>query len=191
MDLAALIQSHGYWILAAACLLEGETVVALAGFAAHQGHLNLAAVVAVAATAGFAGDQFYFWLGRRHGEAVLARFPAVARETQRVQGQVDRWRGWLIVGLRFAYGLRIAGPILLGTTPMPAWRFALFNALGAALWAILFSGLGWAFGHAVEAAIGRAARIEAGLLAIVAIAAAAWLLRRRRRAARPHRDDGG
>ena len=56
MDIGELLRSHGYWILALGCLLEGETVLALAGFAAHDGHLRLEAVIAVAAVAGFAGS---------------------------------------------------------------------------------------------------------------------------------------
>jgi hypothetical protein len=35
LDLPALIQSHRYLVLVIGCLLEGETLLALAGFAAH------------------------------------------------------------------------------------------------------------------------------------------------------------
>ncbi|HET7862826.1 MAG TPA: DedA family protein, partial [Burkholderiaceae bacterium] len=76
--LGTLIETHGYWVLALGCLLEGETVLVLAGFAAHRGYLDPAAVFGIAAAAGFCGDQVYFWLGRRHGPAVLTRWPSVA-----------------------------------------------------------------------------------------------------------------
>jgi membrane protein DedA with SNARE-associated domain len=84
MNLGALIESHGYWVLAIGCLLEGETLLVLAGFAAHRGYLNPGAVLAIAATAGFVGDQFYFWLGRRHGPAILSRWPSLADQSDRV-----------------------------------------------------------------------------------------------------------
>lgn len=191
-DLAAITQAHGYWILAAGCLFEGETIVALAGFAAHRGHLQLPAVFIVAALAGFAGDQFFFWLGRRHGAAVLARLPGAARQASRVRRLFDRRPAAWIIGVRFAYGLRIVGPILLGTMDVPAARFALFNAVGAILWALLFGSLGWLFGRAAEALLGRVAHFEAGALSIVAIAAVIWLILRRRRASTETggRDDG-
>ena len=48
MTLAALIQAHGYWVLAVGCLLEGETILVLAGFAAHRGYLDSLAVLAIA-----------------------------------------------------------------------------------------------------------------------------------------------
>ena len=60
MSLATLIETHGYWMLAVGCLLEGETILILAGFAAHRGYLHPADVLAIAAAAGIAGEQFYF-----------------------------------------------------------------------------------------------------------------------------------
>ena len=38
MDLAALVTQYGYAAVAVGCLLEGETVLLLAGFAAHRGY---------------------------------------------------------------------------------------------------------------------------------------------------------
>ncbi len=61
MDPGQLIGAHGYWVLALGCLLEGETLLVIAGYAAHRGYLDPVAVIAVASMAGFAGDQFYFW----------------------------------------------------------------------------------------------------------------------------------
>lgn len=80
MDIAALIQQYGYLAVAVGCLLEGETVLLLAGFAAHRGYLAWPAVLAVAALAGFAGDMIFFLLGRRHGPRMLARWPRIAAQ---------------------------------------------------------------------------------------------------------------
>jgi len=71
MALDSLIVSHGYWILAVGCLLEGETVLILAGYAAHRGYLDPFWVVAVASAGGFLGGRGYFWLGRRPATVVL------------------------------------------------------------------------------------------------------------------------
>lgn len=181
-----LLQAHGYWVLALGCLLEGETVLLLAGLAAHRGLLDPATVVAVAAASGFAGDEFFFWLGRRHGAAVLARWPTLARQSARVRALLERWHEAVIVGVRFAYGLRVAGPVLLGSTPLPAWRFALFNALGACLWAAAVAALGWSFGAAAQALLGRLRHLEGWLfVALLVLALALALLRHL--AARRHR----
>jgi len=181
VDLATLIAHYGYLAVAVGCLLEGETVLALAGFAAHGGHLGLPQVILVAAAAGFAGDQFFFWVGRRHGSGVLQRFPSVAAHAARVQALIERYHEWVIVGVRFAYGLRIAGPILIGASDVPAWRFALFNALGAAIWAPAVALAGWFLGHLAQALLGDLRRIEHWLLlAIALVGVALWWWRRRR-----------
>jgi membrane protein YqaA with SNARE-associated domain len=133
MNLSTLIETHGYWLLAIGCLLEGETILILAGFAAHLGYLNPYGVVAIASMTGFAGDQFYFWLGRRHGNAVLARWPKVAEQSERLQRLMEHYHAAVIIGVRFAYGLRIAGPVLIGMSSISRLKFALFNALGALL----------------------------------------------------------
>jgi membrane protein DedA with SNARE-associated domain len=105
-----LLLTHGCWVLALGCLLEGETLLVLAGFAAHRGLLDLKAVVAVAALAGFCGDELFFWLGRRHGAALLARWPRLARRSVQMHTLIERWHEALIVGVRFAYRTGCASP---------------------------------------------------------------------------------
>ncbi len=181
MNLSTLIETHGYWLLAIGCLLEGETILILAGFAAFRGHLDPLAVVLIATTAGFTGDQFYFWLGRRHGNAVLARWPKVAAQSERLQRLMDRYHAVVIIGVRFAYGLRIAGPVLIGMSSISRLKFALFNALGALLWAMLIGGIGWVFGETAKAILGHIKHVEGWLLLGLAVASLLlWWIRSRR-----------
>ena len=173
-----LLQAHGYWLLALGCLLEGETVLVLAGFAAHRGLLDPLAVVAVAAASGFAGDETFFWLGRRHAAALLARWPGLARQSARVQRLIERWHEPVIIGIRFAYGLRVAGPVLIGSSAVSAWRFAFFNAVGALLWASVVGAVGWSYGAAAEAMLGRLRHLEGRLfLGLLLLALLVALLR--------------
>lgn len=174
-----LIVTHGYWVLVVACLLEGETVLVLAGFAAHRGILDPVAVWAIAAAAGFTGDQLFFWLGRHRGQAVIRRWPSIARHAAVIGRLQERWHAALIIGVRFAYGLRIAGPILIGASGVRPARFAVFNAVGALVWATLVGGAGWLFGEAAERALGPLQQAEAwGLAALLAVCVAAWAVRR-------------
>lgn len=181
MDWAALMQTHGYWVLAVGCLLEGETILLLAGYAAHRGNLDPRAVIAIAALAGFVGDQFYFWLGRNHGPAVMARWPAVARRADRLERLVERYHELAIIGVRFAYGLRIAGPILIGVSAVNGTRFTCLNAAGALVWAVVVAGIGWAYGGAAELMLGEIRKVEGWLLlALAAVLLLSWWWRRRR-----------
>lgn len=179
MNLGTLIETHGYWVLAVGCLLEGETVLILAGFAAHRGYLNPLAVLAIATTAGFFGDQCYFWLGRWRGPAIVNKWPSIARQAERVQHLVNRYHAAVIVGIRFAYGLRIAGPILLGMASISGYRFGIFNAIGALLWACVIAGIGWVFGQAAEAAMGDIRQWEWRLILGIGVAGLIiWAIRK-------------
>ncbi|WP_342132754.1 DedA family protein [Hydrogenophaga sp. OTU3427] len=110
------------------------------------------------------GDQCYFWLGRRHVTVVLGHWPRIAAQAERLNGLVARFHEAVIIGVRFAYGLRIAGPVLMGAGPIGALRFATFNLIGAVLWAVLVGGIGWVFGQAAESLLGKLQRIEGWLL---------------------------
>ena len=170
MDIPGFIDSYGYLAVFVGAFLEGETILALAGLAAYRGYLDFKLVVVVAMLAGFVGDQFYFFLGRRKGQQILARFPNMEERAHRFDALLARWHAPLIVGIRFMYGFRIVGPVLLGMGRVPAWKFMLFNFIGAAIWAPLIAGIGYKFGEMLESVLGNMKRYELWVfLAIVAI----------------------
>jgi membrane protein DedA with SNARE-associated domain len=182
LSLATLIAAHGYWILAFGCLLEGETVLVLAALAAQRGYLNPAAVVTIAAACAFASNQFFFWLGRRHGSALLERWPALARHSAQIRRLIERHASLAAVAVRFVYGIRIAGPILIGASSMPPLRFAALNALSAIVWALLVFAIGWLFGEVAQTILGHLARVEVWLFGALIAALVAWRLLRHRSA---------
>lgn len=183
MKLETLIETHGYWLVAADSLLEGQLVLILAGFAAYRGYLLFFAVIGIAAVAGFLGNQFYFWVGRRHGAAVLARWSSIALQSGRIFRLIERYPVVLIVGLRFIYGLRIAGPIVIGMSPISSSRFAVLNGIGAGLWASIVTGMGWLFGQGAELVVGALGHVALWLiLGIAALGIFTWWTRRRRAA---------
>ena len=122
MSLADWVAHYGYFAVAVGCLLEGETVLLLAGVAVHRGLLDLPAVAAVAFVAGFAGDQAWFFVGRRFGDRLIRRFAAVQRAVPRIQDLILRHQNLLVLGIRFMIGLRIAGPVLMGWSRVQALR---------------------------------------------------------------------
>jgi len=160
MDIQQLIQEYGYAAVALGAFLEGETVLILAAVSAHLGYLKLPLVIVVAAIGAFLGDNLYFFAGRCYGPRLMQRFPTLGRAVPRVDRFVGRWHALAVILLRFTYGLRIAGPIVLGAGRMPTITFVLANAAGALLWALLLSALGWAFGHVATRLLGNVARAE-------------------------------
>jgi membrane protein DedA with SNARE-associated domain len=186
-ELGALIGRFGYIAVFGGALFEGETMLILGGLSAHRGYLQLPLVVLSAFAGGMLGDQVAYWLGRRYGDRVLARLDPPEAAVNRLRGLIRRSAPVAIMANRFLYGLRTIGPVVIATAGVPPARFALFNAIGAAVWALAIVGAGYLFGHAVEAVLGRAHRYEEVLFAVVlAVGLVAWMVlhRRRRRGAR-------
>ncbi|HEU0220147.1 MAG TPA: DedA family protein [Gallionella sp.] len=179
MSLSDFIAQYGYAALFLGTLLEGETLLILAGFSAHQGYLQLHWVIAIALFGGFLGDQIYFWLGRQRGPWVLSHFQQLVPVFERANALIERYHEALIVGIRFLYGLRTVGPMALGMSTVPAWRFVLFNVLGAAVWAVGIGGAGYLFGQALELFFDDFKKLEEMLLiAILFGGAVVWGWRR-------------
>lgn len=160
MDIASLIQTYGYGIVLVGTLLEGETVLTLAGFAAHRGYLQLPFVIVTATVGGFLGDQGYFLLGRRFGNHLSRRYSMLEPGTTRVTQLLDQHNLLVILSLRFLYGLRMVGPIAIGMSTVPWQRFLVLNLLSAILWSTAFASLGYAFGNLVEALLGEVQKVE-------------------------------
>jgi membrane protein DedA with SNARE-associated domain len=183
-QLAELIPTHGYWLAFVGALLEGETVLTLAGLAAHRGYLSFPLLVALGALGGFAGDQVGFLVGRQLGDRVADRFPRLAPVMARARALVERYPHLAVVAVRFVYGMRIAGPIVIGTSRLHWATFAALNAAGALLWSACWVSAGYLAGSAIEAALGHLKHVEHllfGAAALVAVAASVWLHLRRRR----------
>ena len=164
MSLMQLLTDYGYVAVFVGSLLEGETILILAGFAAHQGYLSLPLTVGIAFVGGTLGDQIFYWLGRLAGKPLFNHLPHAAARARRVNALLVRFDAALIVGIRFMYGLRILGPIVIGTSDVQPWRFVIFNIIGAAVWAPLIAGVGYLFGHTLAQFMPDFKQFEAGVI---------------------------
>ncbi len=181
MDIPGFVDTYGYLAVFVGAFLEGETIIALAGLAAYRDYLDFRWVVLVALFAGFLGDQFYFFLGRYRGQQILARFPDFEERAYRFDTLLARWHAPLIIAIRFMYGFRIVGPIMLGMGRVPAWKFVVYNFIGASIWAPLIAGIGYEFGDVVERVLGNMKRFEIHVfLALSLIGVIVFMVHRRR-----------
>lgn len=191
-SLPNLVSDYGYLAVFVGTLFEGEAVLMLAAYAAHQGYLSLPLVIATAFFGATLGDQIFFLLGRFFGTRLLLRFPVMRARAERVDKLLLRYHGALIIGIRFAYGLRIAGPIAIGMSTLPASRFFFFNAIGALIWAPLIAGVGYLFGHTLEWLFADFKRYETmgffvliGALVVIGVGGHVLGARRRKARTRP------
>jgi membrane protein DedA with SNARE-associated domain len=179
-----LIQQYGYYMVFIGTLLEGETVVALAGFAAYQGHLHLATLIPIAIIGAAMGDHLFFFLGRYKGRKMIQQHPEWHARTEKIHVWMKRHQNLLIFGSRFLYGFRAVTPIILGTSKVSTIRFSLLNILGAIVWAFTFSFGGYIFGSAIEHFLGNMKKFEGMIvLAVIVIALSIHLIARHRRVA--------
>jgi membrane protein DedA with SNARE-associated domain len=181
--LEGLVARWGYLAIVGGTFLEGETILIAAGALAHRGLLSLPLVMVAAFVGSVAGDQLWFFLGRRFGKPLLERRPKWQARLASAQRLLDRYGTGFVAGFRFVYGVRTVTPVLLGVSQYPIAKFALLNALGAALWSVVVGGLGWAIGATLVSMLARAVRIEEALgvaLAISLVAYFGWKKLRRR-----------
>jgi membrane protein DedA with SNARE-associated domain len=183
-----VIEQYGYLALFIGTFLEGETILLLAGFAAHspQFGLDLRFVILAAFAGSLAGDQAAFFIGRHYGRKLVARSEKWRERAERVHRMLSKYHEILILSFRFFYGLRNLTPFVLGTAEISIRKFFLLNAIGALIWAIVFALTGYAFGSLLENVLTRvidnvhnAEMLVLGLAAVVV--AGFWLLKRLRR----------
>jgi membrane protein DedA with SNARE-associated domain len=174
LHFSQLLAQYGYLALFIGCLLEGETLLILAGVAAHQGYLSFPLVLLLALCGGALGDQFFFFLGRRYGSSLIERLPKIARHRDKVHDLLLRHHRWIIVGIRFMYGLRIAGPVIIGSSTIRTGVFMRYNLLGAGIWALGFASTGYLLGKTGRWLLCDFKRLEIIALVLVAAAVLGW-----------------
>jgi membrane protein DedA with SNARE-associated domain len=186
MTLDQVVQIYGYPALLIGTILEGETILVVAGFLAHRGYMQLPWVIFVAFAGSFLGDQSWFQIGRAKGVGFIEARPNWRPGVSRVRQLLERHRLLILVGFRFLYGLRNVTPFVVGATGFPIRQFILLNSLGAAIWSVTVASLGYFFGRGVEAVLEDIKNYELILVAAIAVGGAGlWLafhLRRRRQA---------
>jgi membrane protein DedA with SNARE-associated domain len=177
MTLEYLISHYGYVVLVIGTFLEGESILIVAGFAVHLGYLKLQWVIVAAFAGSLAGDQLYFFLGRVKGAVFLQKRPRWEKKVRRVWKLLDRYRTLLVLGFRFAYGLRTVIPFAIGLSNIRTSRFLVLNMIGALGWSVVVAFVGYFFGAAAEAALVDVRKYENWIVGgILLTAALIWII---------------
>ncbi len=132
-------------------VLPGETAVIVAGVVASQGHVNIVALCVLVVVAAIVGDSVGYAVGRRYGHRLIElslvrkRRPDLERA---LAGLRKRGPAYVFIG-RFTAFFRAVMPGLAGMSKMHYRRFLIANALGATLWGVGFTLLGYFAGGAL------------------------------------------
>jgi membrane-associated protein len=191
--LVAIPPNVGYTVVFALIAVEtmgipvpGETALIAGALLAHDGQMDIVALIALASVAAILGDNVGFAIGRKGGRALFARpGPLYAARLQALAHGEPFFakHGPKAVFLgRWVSGLRIASAWLAGVNGMRWPTFLLWNALGGIVWAC---GVGLAVyfaGHVAEDVISILGPIAGGLAIAALVFAVFWRHRRRRHA---------
>jgi len=195
IDLAAQIAKHGAAFVFVNVLVEqaglpvpAVPVMIAAGALAAEGRLSPVKLLAAAVVAASLADSLWFTLGRWQGRRVLKTMCKLAISpdscVRRMELLYERFGLRSLLFCKFVPGFSTVAPPLAGALQAPRWRFQLYDAAGAALWAGTAAGLGALFHRALD----RVFLVLDGMgsLAVVALTGAlaayiAWRLVQRRR----------
>mgnify|MGYP001573395230 FL=1 len=161
-DLISLIKTAGYLglfgiIFAESGLfvgffLPGDSLLFTAGFLASQGVLNIWILAPLMFVAAILGDNFGYAFGKKVGPALFKKEDSLffrKDHIERAKVFYERYGKSTIVMARFLPVIRTFAPILAGVGNMRYPTFLFYNFIGAALWALGLTWLGYFLGSTI------------------------------------------
>jgi len=149
-EIAHLLQTYGYWLMAFGAIIEGETFLVAGGISAHKGLFHLQGLILLAVVGSTLHDCVLFFLGRFFGHELVKRRPQLFKRAENMLRLFHRYGVWVIIMLRFAYGLRTIIPTVIGMTEISSKKFIFFDVIGGIIWSCTFILGGYLFGSAVD-----------------------------------------
>lgn len=142
LDWTSLLQNYGYLAIFIGTILEGETVLLLGSFAAHQNILNIWLLIFTATAGAFIGDQFYYQVGSKVGHNFINNRPQLADKFHKASTFVEKYPTITILCMRFAWGLRTIIPISFGIKKYNYLYYFITNLIASFIWAIVIVFIG-------------------------------------------------
>lgn len=130
----------------------GDTLLVTAGILANTGSLNIYILVPLFFIAAFLGDQVGYFTGHFAGERFFQNEDAKILKKSHIKKTHDFFEKYgpkTIVLARFVPIVRTLAPVMAGTAKMKYRTFIIFNAVGAILWGIGITLLGYFLGKTI------------------------------------------
>jgi len=167
------VENWGYIAVFLGSLVEGESVIFMAGFFAHEGYLSLPKVILVAFSATLLADQATFFIGHFYGNRIIDKFPTLKPRAERAFRLLKRYDNLFIMSCRFIYGIRTISPVVIGASGIGVIRFMILNFIAAALWAVLSCFTAYYFAHIIMDKFHHFPKI---ILGIVILGGGIWFI---------------
>jgi membrane protein DedA with SNARE-associated domain len=140
-------------------------------------------VVSLAGALGYLVGAIGGWaIGVYGGRPFLERrgrwFHLTPENLERAEEWFDRWNDLAVLVGRVTPLIRSFISIPAGVFRMPLWRYTVLTAIGSAIWAFAFAGIGWAAGSSYERFHHDFGYVEYAVVALILILLAFWIYRR-------------
>jgi len=183
------LNHYGYLAVIGLVLIEdfgipvpGETVLILAAVYAGSGRLNIALVALLGFAGALLGDNIGFAIGHFGGRPLVERYGRyifiTPERLNKATQFFERHGGKIIIVARFIEGLRQANGIIAGISGMHWAKFLFFNAIGAALWVIVWTSVGYFAGSNINTIYDEATRYSRYLAIAFVVLVVAYIVRR-------------
>lgn len=132
--------------------LPGDSLLFTAGILAGQGKLDVAMLVVGCFIAAFVGSEVGYEIGKRLGPRLFTRSESrlfKQEYVERTRGFFERHGPKTIVLARFVPVVRTFTPVMAGVGEMHRRTYTTYNLIGAFLWAVGVTLLGYALGDVI------------------------------------------
>ena len=131
------VENWGYIAVFLGSLVEGESIIFIAGFLAHEGYLSLPKIIVISFLGTLFADQTLYFMGHFYGKTILNKFPTLQPRADRAFHLLKRYHVLFILSFRFIYGIRIISPIVIGTSGIDIKKFVILNFIAAIIWSVV------------------------------------------------------
>ncbi len=133
-------------------LLPGDTLLVITGLLAFHPGIGVPIWLAAPAIglAAFLGGQAGYLIGSRAGPRIFERRESGVfsrKNVDRTNAFFDKFGGLAVILARFVPVVRTFAPVAAGVGHMDRRRYALYNAIGAVIWAVALTVGGYLLGY--------------------------------------------
>lgn len=131
--------------------LPGDTLLFTSGFLVQAGilNINITVLVGILFAAAVLGDTVGYSFGNKVGRKFYNRKDSRFFKKSHLEAAekfYDKYGGKTVILARFIPAVRTFAPIVAGASKMPYGKFLLYNVIGAFLWAVFITYLGYFLG---------------------------------------------
>ena len=161
--LQELVKNYGNWIyailfaivfcetgLVVLPFLPGDSMLFAAGTIAAVGDMNILVLIGLLIVAAILGDFVNFEIGKHFGQKLFSNPNSkIFKQSylQKTHDYYEKYGGRTIIIARFIPIVRTFAPFVGGMGNMNYAQFARYNIVGAVLWVVSFTTLGYFFGQ--------------------------------------------